>query len=104
MEYKCLDVEKIYHRFGSKKYYVGMSDVNISFQTGEIIGLLGTPRSGKSTLCFNALRKAGVHYAYANFDDERLADLETEDLDNVLQTLYKIYGKFEYLFLHHSYT
>jgi predicted AAA+ superfamily ATPase len=56
-------------------------------------------RSGKSTLCFNALRKAGVHYAYANFDDERLKDIETKDLDNVLQSLYKIYGEFEYLFL-----
>ena len=61
--------------------------------------VIGVRRSGKSTLCFNALRKAGVHYAYANFDDERLEELETKDLDNVLQTLYKIYGKFEYLFL-----
>lgn len=35
------------------------------------------------------------HYAYANFDDERLETLEKNDLDNVLQTLYKIYGKFD---------
>ena len=71
--------------------------INLKSKLAQVV--IGVRRSGKSTLCFNALRKAGVHYAYANFDDERLADLETEDLDNVLQTLYKIYGKFEYLFL-----
>ena len=71
--------------------------INLKSKLAQVV--IGVRRSGKSTLCFNALRKAGVHYAYANFDDERLADLEIEDLDNVLQTLYKIYGKFEYLFL-----
>ena len=71
--------------------------INLKSKLAQVV--IGVRRSGKSTLCFNALRKAGVHYAYANFDDERLASLETEDLDNVLQTLYKIYGKFEYLFL-----
>ena len=71
--------------------------INLNSKLAQVV--IGVRRSGKSTLCFNALRKAGVHYAYANFDDERLEDLETKDLDNVLQTLYKIYGKFDYLFL-----
>ena len=71
--------------------------INLKSKLAQVV--IGVRRSGKSTLCFNALRKAGVHYAYANFDDERLEELETQDLDNVLQTLYKIYGKFEYLFL-----
>jgi predicted AAA+ superfamily ATPase len=71
--------------------------INLNSKLAQVI--IGVRRSGKSTLCFNALRKAGVHYAYANFDDERLEELETKDLDNVLQTLYKIYGKFDYLFL-----
>ena len=71
--------------------------INLKSKLAQVV--IGVRRSGKSTLCFNALRKAGVHYAYANFDDERLTELETEDLDNVLQTLYKIYGKFDYLFL-----
>ena len=71
--------------------------INLNSKLAQVV--IGVRRSGKSTLCFNALRKAGVHYAYANFDDERLEELETEDLDNVLQTLYKIYGKFDYLFL-----
>lgn len=71
--------------------------INLKSKLAQVV--IGVRRSGKSTLCFNALRKAGVHYAYANFDDERLTELETGDLDNVLQTLYKIYGKFDYLFL-----
>ena len=71
--------------------------INLKSKLAQVV--IGVRRSGKSTLCFNALRKAGVHYAYANFDDERLEELETKDLDNVLQTLYKIYGKFDYLFL-----
>ena len=71
--------------------------INLKSKLAQVV--IGVRRSGKSTLCFNALRKAGVHYAYANFDDERLERLCKEDLDNVLQTLYKLYGKFEYLFL-----
>ena len=71
--------------------------INLNSKLAQVV--IGVRRSGKSTLCFNALRKAGVQYAYANFDDERFDELETHDLDNVLQTLYKIYGKFDYLFL-----
>ena len=71
--------------------------INLNSKLAQVV--IGVRRSGKSTLCFNALRKVGVHYAYANFDDERLEELETKDLDNLLQTLYKIYGKFDYLFL-----
>ena len=71
--------------------------INLKSKLAQVV--IGVRRSGKSTLCFNALRRAGVHFAYVNFDDERLESLKTEDLDNVLQTLYKVYGKFDYLFL-----
>lgn len=71
--------------------------INLKSKLAQVV--IGVRRSGKSTLCFNALEKAGVHYAYVNFDDERLKELDTKDLDNVLQTLYKIYGEFDYLFL-----
>lgn len=70
--------------------------INLRSKLAQVV--VGVRRSGKSTLCFNALNKAGVHYAYANFDDERFEKLETGDLDNILQTLYKIYGNFDYLF------
>ena len=71
--------------------------INLKSKLAQVV--IGVRRSGKSTLCFNALRRAGVHFAYVNFDDERLDSLKTEDLDDVLQMLYKAYGKFDYLFL-----
>lgn len=61
--------------------------------------VIGVRRSGKSTLCFNALVRAGVKFGYVNFDDERLIKLDAESLNDVLEVLYKIYGEFEYLFI-----
>ena len=61
--------------------------------------MIGVRRSGKSTLCYNALTRKGVKYAYVNFDDERLINLTSSDLNDVLEVLYKIYGDFNYLFI-----
>lgn len=61
--------------------------------------VIGVRRSGKSTLCYQALQHAGVRYAYVDFDDERLAGLQADQLNDVLEILYKIYGDFNYLFL-----
>lgn len=61
--------------------------------------VIGVRRSGKSTLCFQALSNAKVHFAYADFDDERLVGLQASQLNDVLETLYKIYGDFKYIFL-----
>ena len=71
--------------------------INLQSKLAQVV--IGVRRSGKSTLCFNALEKAGVKYAYTNFDDDRLKNLNSEDLDKVLELLYKIYGQFDYLFL-----
>lgn len=73
------------------------ADINLSSRLAQIV--IGVRRSGKSTLCFNALEKAGVSYAYVNFDDERFDKMESSDLNGVLESLYRIYGDFEYLFL-----
>lgn len=71
--------------------------VDLDSELAQIV--IGVRRSGKSTLCFNVLESAGVRYAYVNFDDERLIDLSLADLDDVLESLYKIYGDFSHLFL-----
>lgn len=71
--------------------------VNLDSTQAQVV--IGVRRGGKSTLCFNVLKKAGVKYAYANFDDERLAELKGSDLNNVLEVLYKIHGDFNYLFI-----
>ncbi len=61
--------------------------------------VIGVRRSGKSVLCYNALSKSGVNFAYVNFDDERLAKLSANELNDVLRCLYQIYGDFTHLFL-----
>lgn len=61
--------------------------------------VIGVRRSGKSTLCFNALQAAKVHYGYINFDDDRLVHVAIEDLDSILEQAYKVYGSFTHLFL-----
>lgn len=61
--------------------------------------VIGVRRSGKSTLCYQALHGAGVAFAYVDFDDERLVDLKSEQLNDVLEVLYKVYGHFTHLFL-----
>lgn len=49
--------------------------------------VIGVRRSGKSTLCHKVLLEHGVKYGYANFDDDRLAKLQTEDLNTVLSCI-----------------
>ena len=61
--------------------------------------VIGVRRSGKSTLCYNVLKPHAKNFAYVNFDDERFEKLKTEDLNIVLEVLYKIYGNFTYIFL-----
>jgi predicted AAA+ superfamily ATPase len=60
--------------------------------------VIGIRRSGKSTICHKILKQNNIHYAYVNFDDERLYNLQPENLNTVLEALYMVYGDFKYLF------
>jgi len=72
-------------------------EVNLNSKMAQVA--IGVRRSGKSVLCYNALTKAGIKFAYINFDDERLANIKADDLNNVLLVLNEIYGDFKYLFM-----
>lgn len=61
--------------------------------------VIGVRRSGKSTLCLNALKYSGVKFAYVNFDDENMSNIKAADLNTILEVLYKIYGDFQHLFI-----
>ena len=74
-----------------------LSNLSTFFSSSQQV-VIGVRRSGKSTLCFNALERSKVSYAYVNFDDENLFDLTVKDMNNVLQVLYSIYGDFTHLF------
>lgn len=60
--------------------------------------VIGVRRCGKSTLCFQALQHMNEVFAYVDFDDERLVGLQTNQLNDILEVLYKIYGDFHYIF------
>jgi hypothetical protein len=83
----------------STRYCRRMEEDKIELDSPQAQVVIGVRRSGKSTLCFNALQRSGVKYAYVNFDDERLAKLTADDLNDVLEVLYKIYGDFNHLFI-----
>ena len=62
--------------------------------------VIGVRRSGKSTLCHKVLKEHKVKYAFANLDDDRLASMQTEDLNTLLSCLYQLYGtNVPYIFL-----
>lgn len=54
--------------------------------------IIGVRRSGKSTICHKVLLERGFRYGYVNLDDDRLADMKTEDLNTVLSCVYQLYG------------
>ncbi len=61
--------------------------------------VIGVRRSGKSTLCLKAIKQSRIAFGYVNFDDEQLAQLHTEQLNDVLDAVYKVYGDVSHLFL-----
>ena len=62
------------------------------FDTQMAQVVIGVRRSGKSTICHKVLLERGIRYAYVNLDDDRLADMKTEDLNTVLSCVYQLYG------------
>jgi len=71
--------------------------VDVDSKRAQVV--VGVRRSGKSVLCYHVLRKHEKDFAYVNFDDERFLNLKAEELNDVLEVLYKEYGDFKYLFM-----
>lgn len=71
--------------------------VNLDSKLAQVV--IGIRRSGKSTLCINLIKKSQKKFAYINFDDERFANVTTNDLNSILECLYKVYGDFNHLFM-----
>lgn len=61
--------------------------------------VIGVRRSGKSMLCQKVLMESGVRFAYVNFDDENLADIQIAELNDIVEMLYHIYGDYTHLFI-----
>lgn len=63
----------------------------------NVLAILGVRRCGKSILSWQMF--SGENFAYVNFDDERLIDLETEDLNTILQAFQELYGRVDRVIL-----
>jgi uncharacterized protein len=81
---------KIIERSCFEKYraYIGSAQVKV---------IMGIRRCGKSILSYQLLK--GRKFAYINFDDEKLASLSAEDLNDVIEVFYEAYGDFKYILL-----
>ena len=71
--------------------------INLNSKLAQVV--IGIRRSGKTTMCFNVIKKSGLNFAYINFDDERLSDISSDELNLILECLYRIYGDFNHLFI-----
>jgi uncharacterized protein len=81
--------KKIIERENLKEYKKFLSSTLIKI-------IIGPRRTGKSVLSLQLLENK--KYAYVNFDDERLSDFATKDLDMILQSIYELYDKPEFIF------
>ena len=75
----------------------GLHEAEMQLRYPNILVITGIRRCGKSI--FSYLVDKGHKFAYVNFDDERLFELKSSDLDSVLQAFYELYGEVDYLLL-----
>ena len=99
LERVLLDQKEELEALRNKSFCHRLEESQIDLNSNLAQVVIGVRRSGKSTLCFNALEKSKVRYAYVNLDDENLYGLTVKDMNNILQVLYSIYGNFTHLFL-----
>lgn len=83
-----------------QKWVARREETLFEFDSTQAQVVIGVRRSGKSTICHKVLQERGLRYAYANLDDDRLANMQTEDLNTMLSCIYQLYGTdVPYLFL-----
>lgn len=86
--------------YKTQKWVARKEEALFEFDTKMAQVVIGVRRSGKSTLSHKVLMERGIRYGYVNLDDDRLADMKTEDLNTVLSCVYQLYGTdIPYLFL-----
>lgn len=68
-------------------------DTRLNLASGLINVIIGPRRAGKSFFAVHSLK--GSHFAYANFDDERL--VASENYDEIIEAIDRVYAKPEIL-------
>ena len=75
-----------------QKWVTRKEESLFEFDTNMAQVVIGVRRSGKSTICHKVLLERGIKYGYVNLDDDRLANMQVEDLNTILSCIYQIYG------------
>jgi hypothetical protein len=75
-----------------QKWVTRKEESLFEFDTNMAQVVIGVRRSGKSTICHKVLLERGIKYGYINLDDDRLANIQVEDLNTMLSCVYQIYG------------
>jgi uncharacterized protein len=65
------------------------SEIDLSSNLAQVI--TGIRRCGKSTLAHMMLKT--MDYAYVNFDDERLMSIDVNELKDLPEVIYTVYGR-----------
>src|SRR3989344_1570711 len=76
---------------------IGLEKARKSLRHPNILAVLGIRRCGKSI--FSYLLAKNNNFGYINFDDERLVQLKSEDLNKILESFYELYGDVDYIIL-----
>ncbi len=99
IEQVILEQKEELQGYGEEQYCARREEALVDVDSKRAQVVVGVRRSGKSVLCYNILRQRQSEFAYVNFDDERFDNMKAEDLNDVLEALYKAYGDFKYLFM-----
>jgi len=84
------EMEEIFGREKIIERSVPREELLHFIQHPNILAILGVRRCGKSI--FSLLLVKNKKFGYVNFDDERFAGFEVEDLNHLLQAFYELYG------------
>lgn len=71
-------------------------DIQIPFDSGKIVALIGVRRSGKTSILYHLIEKLRQdvnpdNIVYINFEDDRLFPLELQHLDDLMQAYYELH-------------
>jgi predicted AAA+ superfamily ATPase len=71
-------------------------DVQIPFDTGKIVSLIGVRRSGKTSILYHLIEKLRstidpFNIVYINFEDDRLFPLELQHLNDLVEAYYELH-------------
>jgi predicted AAA+ superfamily ATPase len=84
------DVEDLFEREPIINRDIDTTKVKNYLAKPNVLAILGIRRCGKSI--FSWLLLNGEKFGYINFFDERLIDLKAEELNQVIQAFYELYG------------